>query len=81
MTSERPALAKSEPDLSAESTPTGGWCQMKQASIFTVFRKYLIVLINSKFREIWSKFSKHSAKFCQILRIFINKSAKVSIIL
>ena len=24
-----------EPDLAAESTPTGGWCQMKQASIFT----------------------------------------------
>ena len=24
-----------EPDLSAESTPTDGWCQMKQASIFT----------------------------------------------
>ena len=23
-----------EPDLSAEATPTGGWCQMKQASIF-----------------------------------------------
>ena len=28
-------LEKPEPDLSAESTPTGGWCQMKQASIFT----------------------------------------------
>ena len=24
-----------EPDLSAESTPTGRWCQMKQVSIFT----------------------------------------------
>ena len=22
------------PDLSAESTPTGGWCQMKQVNIF-----------------------------------------------
>ena len=27
--------AEPEPDLSAESTPTGGWCQMKQASSFT----------------------------------------------
>ena len=26
-----------EPDLSAEATPTGGWCQMKQASIFLFF--------------------------------------------
>ena len=25
-----------EPDLSAESPPTGGWCQMKQASIFFI---------------------------------------------
>ena len=24
-----------EPDLSAESTPTGRWCQMKEANIFT----------------------------------------------
>ena len=28
-------LQRPEPDLSAESTPTGGWCQMKQASSFT----------------------------------------------
>ena len=28
------APAMPEPDLLAESTPTGGWCQMNQASIF-----------------------------------------------
>ena len=28
-------IPQAEPDLSAESTPTGGWCQMKQANIFT----------------------------------------------
>ena len=32
---EQDLHAVSEPDLSAESTPKGGWCQMKQASIFT----------------------------------------------
>ena len=26
-------MRQPEPDLSAESTPTGGWCQMKQANI------------------------------------------------
>ena len=30
----------SEPDLSAESTQTGGWCQMKLASIFFFARRF-----------------------------------------
>ena len=31
----KPGRPEAEPGHSAESTPTGGWCKMKQASIFT----------------------------------------------
>ena len=46
-----------EPDLSAESTPTGGWCQMKQASIFT---------------EIWPKFCQIFTNFHNFPQISAN---------
>ena len=37
-----PAAKVPEPDLSAESTPTGGWCRMKQASIFFLFLLFFL---------------------------------------
>ena len=39
-----------EPDLSAESTPTGGWCQMKRASMF-----FLLL------PKIWHRYSRERA--------------------
>ena len=42
-------IPQAEPDLSAESTPTGGWCQMKQANIFTE-----IIEISTKFVNVQS---------------------------
>ena len=35
VTAHDAAVVEPEPDLLAKSTPTGGWCQMKQASSFT----------------------------------------------
>ena len=53
-----------EPDSSAESTPTGGWCQIKQASIFTeilpnCYQNFIILI------TFFSIFRKHLIIFDQ----------------
>ena len=56
-----------EPDLSAESTPTGGWCQMKQASIFTEnfleFYQNFTNSISRKYDEISDNFDYSNFAF------------------
>ena len=60
-TSQSPPLpARAEPDLSAESTPTGRGCQMKQASIF--FRAHAFEEAGEHHRKQYQNFTNfHSA--------------------
>ena len=59
--------AVSEPDLSAESTPKGGWCQMKQANIF-----FLLFTENlpKSYPMRAKKGEKNLIKISQIFRVF-----------